>query len=55
MEAAQIQDRVPADVRDFLKMLAETDFEHELLMRVWRLGYDDALLDALKAKLKEVE
>ena len=43
MEAAQIQDRVPADVRDFLKMLAETDFEHELLMRVWRLGYDDAL------------
>jgi len=52
MEAAQ--DRVPADERAFLKIFAETPAQHELLMRVWRLGYDQALLDALKAKLKEV-
>jgi len=54
MEAAQIQERVPAEVRDFLRICASNDLKHDILMRVWLLGYDAAAIDALKAKLKEM-
>jgi hypothetical protein len=54
MEAARIQERVPAEVRDFLTIFAETPAKHEVLMRVWRMGYDQAVTDAIKAKLKEL-
>jgi hypothetical protein len=53
VDFAQLEEQIPADVRDLFKILAETTAKYEQLMRVYMIGYYRSQADLAQGRRHE--